>query len=117
MKSKKSKLLSRVLVMMCVILSICSCTIPLKAYADEKSYRSDSADFDITFSESGDATITENWTITYTSGSFTRYYKDLFVPGNQLEYYSDIRVIDCKINGKAATATNSMDRIDYHYFF
>jgi len=117
MKIKKSNLLFRVLIMLCVILSICCCAAPLKAYADEKSYRTDSADFDISFSESGDATIKEIWTVTYTSGSFTRYYKDLFVPGNQLEYFSDIRVIDCQINGKAATATNSMDRIDYHYFF
>ena len=90
---------------------------PLYAAAEEKSYQTDAAMFDISFSESGTATVTEFWSVTYTSGSFTRFYKDFFNPGNQLEYMPDINVISCHINGVEAVATNSMDRIDNHYFF
>ena len=117
MKNKSFCYFSRILVLCCAAIIACNCVTGLQAFADEKSYRTDSADFDITLSENGDATITERWTVTYTSGSFTRFYKDIFDPGNQLEYFPEINVISCHINDTEATPTYSIDRIDYHYFF
>ena len=117
MKTQKSRYFLRVLLLCCVAISVCICVAPLHAFADNKTYNTDSADFDISFSDTGDATITETWNVTYTSGSFTRFYKDFFVPGNQLEYFPEINVLSCHINGTEATATDSLDRIDYHYFF
>ena len=117
MKSKKSARLSRILILLILCITAASVIVPLTASAEEKSYRVDAADFDIILSENGDATVTETWTVTYTSGSFTRFYKDIFDPGNQLEYFPEINVIGAHINGTEATATDSIDRIDYHYFF
>ncbi|MBQ5338692.1 MAG: hypothetical protein J6Z40_05950, partial [Oscillospiraceae bacterium] len=57
---------------------------PLTAFADDKQYQVDAADFNVSFTENGDACITEDWIVTYTRGSFTRFYKDIYNPNNQL---------------------------------
>lgn len=116
MKSRR-RFLSRALALFCIVMMVCVFAVPLHASADTKSYSVKSADFDITFSENGDAAITESWTVTYTSGSFTRFYKDIFDPGNQLEYFPKVTVLGAHINGEEATAANSIDRVDYHYYF
>ena len=117
MKTEKHRILSKITGICCAAAFAVLALTPLHAAADTKSYRTDQADFDISFSDSGTATVTESWTVTYTSGSFTRFYKDIFNPGNQLEYIQDIRVLSCHINGMDAAATDSIDRVDYHYFF
>ena len=113
MKRKQARI-----IMLCIIMMIGTfCIAPIKAHAEEKVYNVNYAEFDITLSETGTATVTEHWNVTYSSGNFTRFYKDIFIPGNQLEYFSEINVLDCNIDGQKATATTSLDRIDYHYFF
>ncbi|MBP0987886.1 MAG: DUF2207 domain-containing protein, partial [Oscillospiraceae bacterium] len=90
---------------------------PLTAFADDKQYQVDAADFNVSFTENGDACITEDWIVTYTRGSFTRFYKDIYNPNNQLEYIQDIRDEKCQINGKDAVAqNNSTERIDGNYY-
>ena len=45
--------------------------------ADSMKYQADSAEFTAVLDEYGDALITEEWNITYTEGSFTRFYKEI----------------------------------------
>ena len=92
MKKNITRFLPRISALCCAsALAFVSFT-PLTAQADSKSYRTDEADFDIRFDRNGAATITESWTVTYTSGSFTRFSKDIYNPGNQLEYMPVINV-------------------------
>ena len=51
---------------------------PLNAFADDKQYQINSADFTIELETNGDAVITEQWQVQYVRGSFTRFYKDIF---------------------------------------
>ena len=88
----------------------------LSVSADTKEYQVDYAEFTADLQENGDAIITENWTVTYTSGSFTRFYKEILNPDNQLEYIKDIQVQSCQINGADAEPQFNTDRNDGHYF-
>ena len=100
------------------VLLITSCIIlPLTAHADDKEYHVDSADFEVTLSENGQACITENWEVTYTKGSFTHFYKDIYDPkDSQLELIKGIEVLDCQINGEPAIAQNNTARNSGHYY-
>ena len=98
-----------------LILSIM--TVPLAVNADNKEYNVQSAYFTINLKKDGTMEVHERWQVEFVSGSFTRFYKDICSPSNQLEYIdpSDITVVDCKING-ADAEPNSGERVDGHYF-
>ena len=90
---------------------------PLTAFAADKEYRVDSADFRVSFANNGDANITEIWNVTYTKGSFTRFYKDIYNAFNKLEYIPDIQVQSAQINGTDAVQQYNAERNDGHFFF
>ena len=100
------------------VLLITSCIIlPLTAHADDKEYHVEAADFKVSFDADGKAYVTEDWTVTYTKGSFTHFYKDIYNPkDSQLELIKGIEVLDCQINGEPAIAQNNTARNSGHYY-
>ena len=85
--------------------------------AEEKQYSVNEANFYVELQKNGDALITESWEVEYTKGSFTRFYKDIYKDVSEVEEFSGVQVISCKINGRDATETDYIDRVDYHYYF
>ena len=51
---------------------------PVTAAADDKVYQIDKADFNVILQPDGSAEITETWTLTYKSGEFHRFYKEIY---------------------------------------
>ncbi|MDD7515899.1 DUF2207 domain-containing protein [Ruminococcus flavefaciens] len=96
-----------------VFLSVC----PMHVSAENTVYYVKAADFKISFKENGDAVVYEKWNVEFVSGNFTRFYKDIYIPYDKVEYFDDIAVLDVKINGQPAEYQYGMDRIDNHYFF
>ena len=90
---------------------------PAVVHAAEKEYRVDAADFTVAFSETGEAEIKEHWIVTYENGDFTRFYKDIFNASNQLEYISDVKIAEVSINGVKCEQSQSLDRVNNHFFF
>ena len=90
---------------------------PVRVYADDKEYKVDSAEFEVEYEPDGTAVITEKWAVTYISGNFTRFYKDINNPENNLEHFDRVELISCSVDGREAEASSSIDRVDYHYFY
>lgn len=90
----------------------------ITAKAEDKEYTVDNASFEVFFDEdNGDATIVEEWDVNYIKGDFTRFYKDINRPLNQLEYYDDIDILKVSINGKESVESTKLDRVHNHYYF
>ena len=101
----------------CMVFQIL-CLLPcIRAVAEEKSYSVDSAEFDVDIEENGDAHISETWTVTYSKGNFSRFYRDIYKDVKAVEKFDAVNLESCTINGKDCTGTDSIDRIDYHYFY
>ena len=115
MTNRRTAILRHMLAACCILL-LTVLILPLTASADDKQYSVDSAVFRISFADNGDASITEHWTVTYTKGSFTRFYKDIYNAFNQLEYIPSVDVQSCKLNGKEASPSKSVDRNPGHYY-
>ena len=96
---------------------IVSSALPVTVNADNKVYNVDNALFTLNIEPDGSAVVSEKWTVTFISGSFTRFCKDICSPANQLEYIApdDITVLECNINDIPARL-NSGQREDGHYF-
>lgn len=91
--------------------------VPFTVNAENKVYNIDSASFTLTLEEDGSAVVYEQWTLNFIEGSFTRFFKDICSPPNQLEYIApdNITVLECKINDIPAEL-NTGERVDGHYF-
>ena len=101
MKNRKTALFRLIVTAVCAVLTA-GLLLPVTASAETKSYSVSSAEFHVSFADNGDATVTEDWSVQYEKGSFTRFYKDIYNAFNQLEYISDVQVQSCKINGTEA---------------
>ncbi len=114
----KSKLISgKVFRLFCMFIPVLLVLImPVQQIsAEDKEYSVKGAEFEVDFEENGSAVISESWDVSYVQGDFTRFYKDINDPLNQLEYYEDIEVLSCSIDGKEAQWQDSTDRVDNHY--
>lgn len=86
--------------------------------ATDKEYNISNAVFTAELQENGDAIITEYWTVNYTKGDFTKFYKDIYTNLPILEQFDDIEVMSCLINGTDAIATNNTtERKENTYYF
>lgn len=90
-----------------LIFIMCLMTIlPVSATSTDKVYRVDNLDVVISLIDDGDAVVTENWTLTYSKGEFSRFYKYLFTNG----YYDDtIDILSVKINGEEVRAAEGLE--------
>ena len=114
---KKNNILFRLTFMITAAVMLLLTAQPFAACADsDKQYYVMSADFTANLLENGDAIIYEEWLVNYTKGDFTRFYKDINDPQNQLEYFDNIEVISCSINDDEAAAQYNTDRNDNHYY-
>ena len=78
---KKFFLMFTVLLMICMLL-------PVQVHADnDKIYQVDSASFVIDLQPDGSAAVTESWTVTYISGEFHRFYKDIHTDISKIEAF------------------------------
>ena len=90
----------------------------LNVFANDKEYNVPNAEFNVYLQENGDAIVQEIWTVNYTKGSFTRFYKDFYKDVTPVEKFDDIKVLNCLINGEYATEVNDTNiRNDYTYCF
>lgn len=89
-------------VLMCVVM-----VLPVSATSADKVYRVDHLDVLVSLTDTGDAVITENWTLTYSKGEFSRFYKHLFSTG----YFDDeISILSVKINGEEVPPAEGSER-------
>lgn len=86
-------------------------------YAADKEYNVDGAEFVVNLEEDGDAIITEKWQVTFINGEFSRFYKDIYKDVTSLEKFSDLDILDVKVNDTSCEKSDSLDRVDYHYFY
>lgn len=103
-------------------LLLCLCALAcllfsVKGYADSKEYRVDSADFYVELKENGNAVITERWEVSFLKGDFSRFYKDIYKNVTSLEQFSGVDILGAEINGAECERTDSLDRVDYHYWY
>ena len=90
--------------------------IKLPIQAEEKEYSVDSVDFDVELKSNGDAIITENWTVHYKNGDFTRFYKDINLEVSEMEKFSDIEIVSIKVNDIECSSNGNLDtREDFTY--
>lgn len=101
-----------------VMIFICALLMPVSAFADSKEYSVPAADFDVRIGNDGSVEVTENWTVNYKKGEFTRFYKDIYrnVPAEE-EFSLDPRSMTVRIDGQNCQEVfNSYERKDYTYF-
>ena len=79
------------------------------AFADNKEYNIENAEFNVYLTEDGNANVTEKWDINFKNGDFTRFYLNRLNNTNQLEKYDNIQFDDFLINGKKCFKTNDLD--------
>ena len=58
--------------------------------AEEKEYDISSVNFDVTLNRDGSADVIEEWTVTYRTGEFSRFYKEIYKDVTKLEEYDNI---------------------------
>ena len=86
------------------------------AAAEDKSYTVDRAVFTIRLNADGSADVSENWTLSFQSGTFTRFYKDIYTDLPPVEEFSDLTDLGVWIDGVACAFTgDTAGRPDYHY--
>lgn len=100
-----------------LLICVCSLLVPVSAFAESKKYSIPSADFDVQVEKDGKVRVTENWTVSYESGSFTRFYKDIYKAVPAEEAFSlDPRSMHVTIDGKVCKEVfQSIEREDYTY--
>ena len=87
-----------------------------RADAADKSYSVDEARIEIRLNEDGSADITEEWTLSFQSGSFSRFYKDIYTDVTPVEAFSSMTDLSVSIDGTPCEPTNDTSgRPDYHY--
>ncbi len=65
-----------------------------------KEYSIKSADFDIRLNEDGSARVTEKWNVKYETGTFTRFYKDIYKISTGNEAFEKADDFSVKIDGQ-----------------
>lgn len=80
-----------------------------------KEYSIKSADFDIRLNEDGSARVTEKWNVKYETGSFTRFYKDIYKISAGNEAFEKADDFSVKIDGKECKKGTASKRDDYTY--
>lgn len=109
MKKIKSTIL-----FICLIV-IYSLSFHISTQASNKEYVIDKATFTIGCGDNGDALVSEKWTVTFVSGEFNRFYKDIYTKNlSGVEDFSDIDVLHMSINGERNnnySVTKSDDKI------
>lgn len=93
MKKTKNILLSFILFFILIYFT------HIQVYASDKEYDIKQATFDIYLTEDGNAKITENWSISFTKGDFTRFYKDIYKNLPKVENFDKIEIDSFLING------------------
>ncbi|HOH88451.1 DUF2207 domain-containing protein, partial [Ruminococcus sp.] len=116
MMTRINKLSLRIFITLIAVFMLAAALCPMGAFADN-SYEVRDAEFNISFTENGDAIVSEKWDVDFISGDFTRFYKDIYNPLNQHEYIDSIEVMEAAINDQPAERQYSTDRVDYHYYF
>ncbi|WP_455529268.1 hypothetical protein, partial [Ruminococcus sp.] len=111
-RTKSARLLAVLAALFIIAFTVC----PLCAFADNKSYSVDGAEFRVTLTQSGEAIIYEKWDVTYHSGEFSKFYKDIYNPNNALEYIKNIDIMGAAINGKTAEYQSGDNRADGSYY-
>ncbi len=96
----------------CLLVMIIS--IPV-AYADNKECSFDSANFSVFLNSDGSADVTEEWTVNYKKGIFSRLYKNIFL-GVPKEEEFEIGNWNVTVDGIYCDyTTDTNDRPDFHY--
>jgi len=100
-----------------VFVILCIFMMPITAFAEEKDYSIPSADFEVEIGNDGTVNVTEKWEVSYTSGDFTRFYKDIYRLVPEEEKFSlDEGSMKVSIDGKeCAPVDNIIDREDYTF--
>lgn len=89
--------------------------VPAKK-VEAKSYTIQSADFNVQLNEDGSALITEDWCMTFSGGTYSRYYKDIHTKVSDVEAFSYLTVESVTVDGIACEQTTDTEsRPEYHY--
>lgn len=111
MKKTKNILLSFILFFILIYFT------HIQVYASDKEYDIKQATFDIYLTEDGNAKITENWSISFTKGDFTRFYKDIYKNLPKVENFDKIEIDSFLINGVLCEqVNNNYERNKYTYY-
>ena len=92
-----------------------SMSLTIKTIASEnKGYSIDNAEFNISFTEDGDAYVEEIWTVTFQRGEFSRFYKEIYKKNlNDLEKFTSIEVINAYEANVCATTYEDKTLIEW----
>lgn len=83
---------------------------------EAKDYWIDSAVFDVQLNRDGSAEITEDWTLTFEGGTYSRYYKDVHTRVSEVESFSQLSVEEVQVDGVSCRETTDTEgRPEYHY--
>ena len=86
------------------------------ASAETKSYSVPSAEFFVRLNADGSADIREDWTLHFSQGSFTRFYKDVYTDVSYAEEFSALTDLEVYIDGQPCKQTNDTSkRPDYRF--
>ena len=114
MKKVKKQLLKLIIVILLMF-----AIMPVeKVYAENKEYDINKLEVNVNIDKDGNAIITENWYLDFTSGNFTRFQKDIYNPGTNLEHVDiDKNSIKVFINDtKCEITNNTKDRKEFTYY-
>ena len=84
-------------------------------FADEKEYSYDSVDFLVQLNADGSADVKETWVVNYEKGSFSRFYKNIYlnVPKDEKFTIDNWSILVDSI--PCEYTENTEDRPDFHY--
>jgi hypothetical protein len=104
----------RLITMFMLFVLIIGC-FNITAFAEDKEYTIESAQFYIEINDDGSATVSEFWTVTYEKGSFSRFYKNIYTSVPKDENFI-IEFEEVLVDGKSCTYTgDTSQRVDYTY--
>lgn len=99
----------------CIMTILLSSINIFASSSTNKQYIIKSADFKVQLLEYGDATITETWTVDFTTGNFSRFYVERSLGVPKEEKFSDIIYHSFTINGQKCIPNYSSNQVPSTY--
>ena len=91
--------MKKIFALLICLLIMLSTVFPVNA-SEKKLHTIESAHFDVLLNEDGSADITETWVVTFVSGEFSRFRKEIYLKVTDLERFASVTNISVSIDGE-----------------